>query len=450
MSYSVRFREVVDEVDGLCAVEDPVKTPFASKYKAIELMTEHQKWLASLLPEHLRGFFDNQSDTVGLPVDTESRHILYRIAVLFARIGQLHIETEDSPSGEKSIMASVPYLEASWAASHRHVSPLLNAYNQLGCLWSGRGDLVKSELFLSKAQKLYDSYCSYKAGVVDVEQANANAQGQVYLTTSSVDNSSIDLLTDSSDILIDCGDAPLELSADVVESHELDGPVLAQTSEASSTNGRNLELETVVLESTALDSTDRVQPSFNNWMANESLVGGMAAVGLSSNEPPTCPVPSTAEAQLDSSNVSIAMSAPTEHTSAEVVGFIEPPLDFPSQPAEQPAAAVRRPQVSAAEPQHMTASPGNTSEQIVKPYRLANGHSNKVEGLFTLTLFYMAQVCQKQKKINLSGRYCRATLERQLQFKEYEPGDWGTNALQLGSYFLSKVSVLSLFVFFFF
>eukprot|EP01116_Phalansterium_solitarium_P020099 TRINITY_DN5828_c0_g1_i1.p1 TRINITY_DN5828_c0_g1~~TRINITY_DN5828_c0_g1_i1.p1 ORF type:complete len:232 (+),score=56.70 TRINITY_DN5828_c0_g1_i1:162-857(+) len=81
-----------------------------------------------------------------------------------------------------------------------------------------------------------------------------------------------------------------------------------------------------------------------------------------------------------------------------------------------------------------------SSARRIQTDRLPDGHSKKVESLHTLTLFYLAQLYQKLNKINLSGRCCRATLERQLKFEEYDPVDWGMNAIQLGAYFSYKAA----------
>eukprot|EP01059_Diplonema_ambulator_P030453 TRINITY_DN5219_c0_g1_i1.p1 TRINITY_DN5219_c0_g1~~TRINITY_DN5219_c0_g1_i1.p1 ORF type:complete len:608 (+),score=266.76 TRINITY_DN5219_c0_g1_i1:69-1892(+) len=62
----------------------------------------------------------------------------------------------------------------------------------------------------------------------------------------------------------------------------------------------------------------------------------------------------------------------------------------------------------------------------------------KVEGSYTSTLFYLAQVYGNESKSTESSKYCHLTLQRQLASKkEFDRQEWAVNALGLCSFYLS-------------
>jgi len=60
-----------------------------------------------------------------------------------------------------------------------------------------------------------------------------------------------------------------------------------------------------------------------------------------------------------------------------------------------------------------------------------------VETNFTSTLFYMAQVHGHAMRKSESAIYCAATLQRQLQSKQYKLSEWVQNCLQLAGYYVN-------------
>lgn len=62
--------------------------------------------------------------------------------------------------------------------------------------------------------------------------------------------------------------------------------------------------------------------------------------------------------------------------------------------------------------------------------------THKLETIYTLTLYYQAQVCTKLADLHNSAWYCHKTLKRQLEYNDYDPIDWSLNAAILAQYFL--------------
>lgn len=62
--------------------------------------------------------------------------------------------------------------------------------------------------------------------------------------------------------------------------------------------------------------------------------------------------------------------------------------------------------------------------------------SKEFEKLYTLTIYYMAQILGQIGEMELSAKYCHTTLRRQLETNDYEPIDWALNAATLSQYFL--------------
>ncbi|XP_063952725.1 KIF-binding protein-like [Lytechinus pictus] len=60
------------------------------------------------------------------------------------------------------------------------------------------------------------------------------------------------------------------------------------------------------------------------------------------------------------------------------------------------------------------------------------------ENCYTLTLYYLAQVYEKQGEKSLTARYCHMTLQRQLSTFQYEPVDWALNCATLSQYYITQ------------
>lgn len=60
------------------------------------------------------------------------------------------------------------------------------------------------------------------------------------------------------------------------------------------------------------------------------------------------------------------------------------------------------------------------------------------ENCYTLTLYYLAQVYEKQGDKTLAARYCHMTLQRQLETGQYDPVDWALNCATLSQYHITQ------------
>lgn len=63
---------------------------------------------------------------------------------------------------------------------------------------------------------------------------------------------------------------------------------------------------------------------------------------------------------------------------------------------------------------------------------------NMLEKLYTLTLYYLAQIYGTLNDHVKSAAYCHTTLNRQLESKDFDPVDWALNSATLSQYFMEK------------
>lgn len=63
---------------------------------------------------------------------------------------------------------------------------------------------------------------------------------------------------------------------------------------------------------------------------------------------------------------------------------------------------------------------------------------NMLERLYTLTLYYLAQIYGNLKEHVKSAVYCHTTLKRQLESKDFDPVDWALNSATLSQFFMEK------------
>ncbi|CAG9762454.1 unnamed protein product [Ceutorhynchus assimilis] len=61
-----------------------------------------------------------------------------------------------------------------------------------------------------------------------------------------------------------------------------------------------------------------------------------------------------------------------------------------------------------------------------------------MEKIYTLTLYYLAQIFGQLNQDFKSAVYCHITLQRQLEMADYDPIDWALNSATLSQFFLEK------------
>lgn len=128
------------------AREDPETEPFKSKYIARNILSELKAKVAAF-----------QDD------DISSEKLKILMSALDYQIGQNYIETEELSTGEEHIERCIKTLEE-YRLDRRCCSLYLHALNELGILWSKRGDSEKALGFLQDAERLYHSFNEDKGG----------------------------------------------------------------------------------------------------------------------------------------------------------------------------------------------------------------------------------------------------------------------------------------------
>lgn len=73
----------------------------------------------------------------------------------------------------------------------------------------------------------------------------------------------------------------------------------------------------------------------------------------------------------------------------------------------------------------------------IEAYDVQKAYSN-FEKNYTLTLYYLAQIYGALKDSLRSSIYCHVTLQRQLEYDDYDPIDWALNAATLSQFFMEK------------
>ena len=122
------------------SLEDPETDPFKSKYAARNIMSE--------LKAKLEGFRND---------DNPSEQLTILMSALDYQIGQNFLETEELSTGEEHVERCIRNL--SEHRLNRSCSTIyLHALNELGILWSKRGDSEKSLRYFRDAEELYRDF----------------------------------------------------------------------------------------------------------------------------------------------------------------------------------------------------------------------------------------------------------------------------------------------------
>ena len=128
------------------AREDPETEPFKSKYIARNILSELKAKISSF-----------QDD------DIPSEKLKILMSALDYQIGQNYIETEELSTGEEHIERCIKTLEED-RLDRRCCSLYLHALNELGILWSKRGDSEKALGYLQEAERLYHAFTKEQGG----------------------------------------------------------------------------------------------------------------------------------------------------------------------------------------------------------------------------------------------------------------------------------------------
>ena len=161
---AVKFAEVMQECDRLCAVKDLTEEPFKSKYAAERAL----KSLASTLTD------DRVAEIAG-PDEPIVEALLDLRARLAHRRGVIAVETEDPAKAEGLPEDAVTWLGARLGAPE-WVHALIDSCNQLGVVWTNRSDPEKAMPHLERAMRVYEDLDPKDphAKTPDIERAHTN------------------------------------------------------------------------------------------------------------------------------------------------------------------------------------------------------------------------------------------------------------------------------------
>lgn len=123
---------------------DPETEPYKSKYSAMKILKEMKSKLVSLLD-------DIRSS------DTLYEHLKAMLGAVWLTMGTISVDTEELSSGEEYLSSCLKSLEEN-SLKPCNILIILSALNQLGILWSNRGDNEKSHTYLIQAEQLYNEY----------------------------------------------------------------------------------------------------------------------------------------------------------------------------------------------------------------------------------------------------------------------------------------------------
>ena len=161
---AVKFAEVMQECDRLCAVKDPTEEPFKSKYTAERAL----KSLASTLTD------DRVAEIAG-PDEPIVEALLDLRARLAHRRGVIAVETEDPAKAEGLLEDAVTWLGAR-AGAPECVHALIDSCNHLGIVWTNRSEPEKAMPHLERAMRVYEDLDPKDphAKTPDIERAFTN------------------------------------------------------------------------------------------------------------------------------------------------------------------------------------------------------------------------------------------------------------------------------------
>lgn len=125
---------------------DPPSEPFKSHYGARDILTEIRNNVKNMLQDLSTA--DKADDSATLK---------FILAYITIDLGKISVYTEELSSGEHYFQEGIDLL-VNYKLHPSGVCPYLNALNQMGILWSNRGEVEKAKELLLEAEKLYEEF----------------------------------------------------------------------------------------------------------------------------------------------------------------------------------------------------------------------------------------------------------------------------------------------------
>ncbi|TRY63637.1 hypothetical protein TCAL_00816 [Tigriopus californicus] len=124
------------DVENLLLKDDPPEQPYNSRYKARELLEEMLRMSQDLTASMIKKL---------------SIHIL-------AKLGAIDQEVEELAKSQEHLEAVQDFIDSPDALSSETIIPRLVVLNQLGILWTSRGEMEKAKSYLLEANALYERF----------------------------------------------------------------------------------------------------------------------------------------------------------------------------------------------------------------------------------------------------------------------------------------------------
>uniref|UniRef100_A0A0A9W887 KIF-binding protein n=2 Tax=Lygus hesperus TaxID=30085 RepID=A0A0A9W887_LYGHE len=140
------------------SVKDPVTFPYKSKYAARELLRE----LAELLRQKSQSL---EGASIGSISEEELNVMLAGVLVMIANVD---IEVEEPASAELNLRDALALIDDD-PTNPLNITISMSALNQLGLLWSMRGENEKGLDHLKRAEKLYNTFSGGSVEPCDVK-----------------------------------------------------------------------------------------------------------------------------------------------------------------------------------------------------------------------------------------------------------------------------------------
>lgn len=136
MDNTAALYDKYQDVENLLLKDDPPEQPYSSRYKARDLLEEMLRMSQDLSSNMIKKL---------------SIHIL-------AKIGAIDQEVEELAKSQEHLEAVQDFIDSSDSLSSETIIPRLVVFNQLGILWTSRGEMEKAKSYLLEANVLYERF----------------------------------------------------------------------------------------------------------------------------------------------------------------------------------------------------------------------------------------------------------------------------------------------------
>ncbi|GBG60868.1 hypothetical protein CBR_g15989 [Chara braunii] len=405
---SKEFVKEYREIERLAAAVDPETEPFRSKYKAMERLEALQRraaWYAAPAQTVDEGKETSQSAR-------EVEEAKDMVALLDQRIGALAVDTEQLGLAQRSLLLAIERLKTN---EDRHAEVLQHSYNLLGVIWSNRNEHQKAEAYLLEAERIYKHHSPGRS-------VSSHVADRGVLLPFYVDDLDSCLPTA-------CGDGQTEASAaaPVIQNGVVNQD---ETGEAAAPASECSRMPSSTMESSREGHEDVV-------VANKTPEGPEPSKG-SNLRGPSDPQNEVLGSGDRDSSIGRMVGTTEMGRPCSIHGTSEHLLpDERGSSVEEEKASDGGSNRGSEEGKGGERTPRQgVADQTVKAGKQL---SQRMEILYTLTAFYLAQVYERLNETRKSAAYCMTTLNRQLEYGDtFECLEWVRNCTQLAEFYTQE------------